>query len=197
MDTLLQLMESYGYGAMFIAMLLENANIPIPSEVVLGFAGFLISQHIFDFWMTFAIACAAGVIGSLISYWLGSYGGRPLLLKYGKYIFFNEHKFTMAENMFNKYGGAAVLICRCLPGVRTFISFPAGVARYPFWKFVIFTIIGTIPWTFLLVWAGSILGSHWRDLIQYNHVFLIAVVVICVIIAAFVFWKRHQQKTAK
>ncbi len=197
MDTLLQLMESYGYGAMFIAMLLENANIPIPSEVVLGFAGFLISQHIFDFWMTFAIACAAGVIGSIISYWLGSYGGRPLLLKYGKYIFFNEHKFTMAENMFNKYGGAAVLICRCLPGVRTFISFPAGVARYPFWKFVIFTIIGTIPWTFLLVWSGSILGSHWRDLIQYNHVFLIAVVVICVIIAAFVFWKRHQQKTAK
>ena len=197
MDTLLQLMESYGYGAMFIAMLLENANIPIPSEVVLGFAGFLISQHIFDFWMTFAIACAAGVIGSIISYWLGSYGGRPLLLKYGKYIFFNEHKFTIAENMFNKYGGAAVLICRCLPGVRTFISFPAGVARYPFWKFVIFTIIGTIPWTFLLVWAGSILGSHWRDLIQYNHVFLIAVVVICVIIAAFVFWKRHQQKTAK
>lgn len=197
MDTLLQLMESYGYGAMFIAMLLENANIPIPSEVVLGFAGFLISQHIFDFWMTFAIACAAGVIGSIISYWLGSYGGRPLLLKYGKYIFFNEHKFTMAENMFNKYGGAAVFICRCLPGVRTFISFPAGVARYPFWKFVIFTIIGTIPWTFLLVWAGSILGSHWRDLIQYNHVFLIAVVVICVIIAAFVFWKRHQQKTAK
>lgn len=197
MNTLLQLMESYGYGAMFIAMLLENANIPIPSEVVLGFAGFLISQHIFDFWMTFAIACTAGVIGSIISYWLGSYGGRPLLLKYGKYIFFNEHKFTMAENMFNKYGGAAVLICRCLPGVRTFISFPAGVARYPFWKFVIFTIIGTIPWTFLLVWAGSILGSHWRDLIQYNHVFLIAVVVICVIIAAFVFWKRHQQKTAK
>ena len=182
MDTLLQLMESYGYGAMFIAMLLENANIPIPSEVVLGFAGFLISQQIFDFWMTFAIACAAGVIGSIISYWLGSYGGRPLLL---------------AENMFNKYGGAAVLICRCLPGVRTFISFPAGVARYPFWKFVIFTVIGTIPWTLLLVWAGSILGSHWRDLIQYNHFFLIAVVVICLVIAAIVFWKRHQRHTAK
>ena len=197
MDTLLQLMESYGYGAMFIAMLLENANIPIPSEVVLGFAGFLISQQIFDFWMTFAIACAAGVIGSIISYWLGSYGGRPLLLKYGKYIFFNEHKFTLSENMFNKYGGAAVLICRCLPGVRTFISFPAGVARYPFWKFVIFTVIGTIPWTLLLVWAGSILGSHWRDLIQYNHFFLIAVVVICLVIAAIVFWKRHQRHTAK
>lgn len=127
MDTLLQLMESYGYIALFVAMVLENANIPIPSEVVLGFAGFLISQQIFSFWTTFIVACLAGLVGSVLSYWLGSYGGRPLLLKYGKYIFFNEHKFQMAENMFNKYGGAAVLICRCLPGVRTFISFPAGL----------------------------------------------------------------------
>ena len=142
LDTLLQLMESYGYIAMFVAMALENANIPIPSEVVLGFAGFLISQQIFSFWTTFAVACIAGVVGSIISYWLGSYGGRPLLLKYGKYIFFNERKFRMAEDLFNKYGGIAVIICRCLPGVRTFISFPAGVARYPFWRFVIFTIIG-------------------------------------------------------
>lgn len=131
LDTLLQLMESYGYIAMFVAMALENANIPIPSEVVLGFAGFLISQQIFSFWTTFAVACIAGVVGSIISYWLGSYGGRPLLLKYGKYIFFNERKFRMAEDLFNKYGGIAVIICRCLPGVRTFISFPAGVARYP------------------------------------------------------------------
>lgn len=160
MDTLLQLMESYGYVALFFAMVAENANIPIPSEVVLGFAGFLISQHIFEFWTTFIVACTAGVVGSIISYWLGSYGGRPLLLKYGKYIFFNERKFNMAEKMFNTYGGMAVLICRCLPGVRTFISFPAGVARYPFWRFVLFTIIGTIPWTLLLVWAGTVLGSH-------------------------------------
>ena len=127
LDTLLQLMESYGYIAMFVAMALENANIPIPSEVVLGFAGFLISQQIFSFWTTFAVACIAGVVGSIISYWLGSYGGRPLLLKYGKYIFFNERKFRMAEDLFNKYGGIAVIICRCLPGVRTFIP-SAGVA---------------------------------------------------------------------
>ncbi|WP_296826027.1 DedA family protein [uncultured Megasphaera sp.] len=196
MDTLLQLMESYGYIALFIAMVLENANIPIPSEVVLGFAGFLISQQIFTFWTTFIVACLAGLVGSVLSYWLGSYGGRPLLLKYGKYIFFNEHKFQMAENMFNKYGGAAVLICRCLPGVRTFISFPAGVARYPFWKFTIFTIIGTIPWTLLLVWAGSILGSHWRDLIQYNHIFLIVIAVVCVIAAAVYIWHKRRRRNA-
>ena len=102
MDTLLQLMEVYGYAAMFVAMVAENANIPIPSEVVLGFAGFLISQHIFDFWTTFIIACAAGVTGSVLSYWLGSYGGRPLLLKYGKYIFFNEKEIQYGQKMFNK-----------------------------------------------------------------------------------------------
>lgn len=196
MDTLLQLMESYGYIAMFVAMALENANIPIPSEVVLGFAGFLISQQIFSFWTTFAVACVAGLVGSVISYWLGSYGGRPLLLKYGKYIFFNERKFRMAEDLFNKYGGIAVIICRCLPGVRTFISFPAGVARYPFWKFAIFTVIGTIPWTLLLVWAGSLLGSHWRDLIQYNHIFLMAVIAICVVSAVVFVWHRRRRRNA-
>ena len=151
MDTLLQLMESYGYIALFVAMVLENANIPIPSEVVLGFAGFLISQQIFSFWTTFIVACLAGLVGSVLSYWLGSYGGRPLLLKYGKYIFFNEHKFQMAETC-----SISTAVLRphlpLLPGVRTFISFPAGVARYPFWKFTIFTIIGTIPWT--CFWYG-------------------------------------------
>ena len=196
MDTLLQLMESYGYIAMFVAMALENANIPIPSEVVLGFAGFLISQQIFSFWTTFAVACVAGLVGSVISYWLGSYGGRPLLLKYGKYIFFNERKFRMAEDLFNKYGGIAVIICRCLPGVRTFISFPAGGARYPFWKFAIFTVIGTIPWTLLLVWAGSLLGSHWRDLIQYNHIFLMAVIAVCVVATVVFVWHRRRRRNA-
>lgn len=189
-------MESYGYIAMFVAMALENANIPIPSEVVLGFAGFLISQQIFSFWTTFAVACVAGFVGSVISYWLGSYGGRPLLLKYGKYIFFNERKFRMAEDLFNKYGGIAVIICRCLPGVRTFISFPAGVARYPFWKFAIFTVIGTIPWTLLLVWAGSLLGSHWRDLIQYNHIFLMAVIAVCVVATVVFVWHRRRRRNA-
>jgi len=194
MDVLLEMMESYGYIAMFLCMVAENANIPIPSEVVLGFAGFLISQNIFEFWTTFFIACLAGITGSVLSYWLGAYGGRPLLLKYGTYIFFNEHKFIMAEKMFNTYGGIAVLICRCLPGVRTFISFPAGVARYPFIKFVVYTVIGTIPWTFLLVWAGSVLGSHWRDLIQYNHELLIAMVIICALIAIGLLWKHYRHR---
>lgn len=184
-------MESYGYIAMFFAMVAENANIPIPSEVILGFAGFLISQGVFEFMPTFIIACLAGIFGSVISYFIGLYGGRPLLLKYGKYIFFNEKKFQLTERLFDSYGGIAVLVCRCLPGVRTFISFPAGVARYPLFKFIILTTIGTIPWTWLLVWAGSVLGSHWRDLIEYNHIFLIALIVLAAVIALVFFIKRR------
>ena len=116
-------MESYGYIAMFFAMAAENANIPIPSEVILGFAGFLISQGVFEFMPTFIIACLAGIFGSVISYFLGLYGGRPLLLKYGKYIFFNEKKFQLTERLFDSYGGIAVLVCRFFPRRSSALSF--------------------------------------------------------------------------
>lgn len=131
------ILETYGYAAMFITMVLENANVPIPSEIVLGFSGYLIAQGVFEMNMTMIVATAAGVVGSILSYWMGEHGGRPLLRKYGRYIFFNEHKFEMAEKMFNKYGGAAVFFGRLLPGIRTFISFPAGIARYPMGRFII------------------------------------------------------------
>lgn len=183
MDYIITFMETYGYAAMFIAMVLENANIPIPSEIVLGFAGYLVAQGVFDMNVTIIVGTVAGIVGSILSYWMGEYGGRPLLLKYGKYIFFNEHKFELAEKLFNKWGGTAVFVGRLLPGVRTFISFPAGMARYPMWHFIIWTVLGTIPWTILLVYLGKVLGDRWQDLIQYNHELLIAMVVVFAITA--------------
>jgi len=180
-EYIISFMETYGYGAMFIAMVLENANIPIPSEIVLGFAAMV-------------VGILAGIVGSILSYWMGEHGGRPLLLKYGKYIFFNEHKFELAEKLFNKYGGAAVFFGRLLPGVRTFISFPAGMARYPMWHFVIWTVLGTIPWTILLVYLGKVLGENWKDLIQYNHEFLIVMIVVFVIIAAVLGFKYYRNR---
>lgn len=193
MDYIIMFMHEYGYWAMFIAMVLENANIPIPSEVVLGFAGYLIAQGVFDMTTTMIVGVLAGIVGSVLSYWLGEYGGRPVLLKYGKYIFFNEKKFAMAESLFGKYGGAAVFIGRLLPGVRTFISFPAGVARYPMPHFLLWTTLGTIPWTLLLVWLGVKLGEHWKDLIAYNHELLIAMIVVFAFIG--VYWLiRHKRR---
>ena len=187
-------METYGYTAMFITMVLENANVPIPSEIVLGFAGYLIAQGVFDMHTTIVVGTLAGIVGSVLSYWMGEYGGRPLLLKYGKYVFFNEHKFELAENMFNKYGGAAIFFGRLLPGIRTFISFPAGMARYPMWHFIIWTTLGTIPWTILLVYLGKVLGENWQDLIAYNHEFLVVMVVVFVIIAAVLGFKYYRNR---
>lgn len=195
MGQITDLIHAYGYVAMFIAMVLENANIPIPSEIVLGFAGYLVAQGVFDFWTTIIVGTLAGIVGSILSYWMGEYGGRPLLMKYGKYMLFDERKFSLAENLFNRYGGAAVFIGRLLPGVRTFISFPAGVARYPMTPFVIWTTIGTIPWTILLVWLGMKLGEHWEDLIQYNHEFLIVMIVVFVIAAIYGLYKYKKRKS--
>lgn len=182
-------METWGYSAMFIAMVLENANIPIPSEIVLGFAGYLVAKGVFEFNTTIIVGTLAGIVGSILSYWLGEYGGRPLLLKYGKYIFFNEHKFELAQKLFDQYGGRSIFFGRLLPGVRTFISFPAGVARYPMKPFIFYTIIGTIPWTILLVWLGKMLGDNWADLIEYGHEFLYVTAAGLVVLAGYIFWK--------
>ena len=160
-EYIISFMETYGYAAMFIAMVLENANIPIPSEIVLGFAGYLIAQGIFDLHTTMVVGILAGIVGSILSYWMGEYGGRPLLLKYGKYIF---------------------------------ISFPAGMARYPMGHFVIWTVLGTIPWTILLVYLGKVLGENWKDLIQYNHEFLVVMIVVFVIIAAVLGFKYYRNR---
>lgn len=196
MQYIIHFMEEWGYYAMFVAMVLENANIPIPSEVVLGFAGYLVAANVFDFTMAIIVGTVAGIVGSVLSYWLGQYGGRPLLLKYGKYILFNERKFQLAEKLFEHYGGAAVFIGRLLPGVRTFISFPAGVAQYPMGKFLIWTVIGTIPWTILLIWLGKELGNRWEDLIAYGHIFLYITAAGLIVLAGIAFW-YYRRKTKK
>lgn len=194
MDYIISFLETWGYGAMFIAMVLENANIPIPSEVVLGFAGYLVAQGVFNMEITILVGIAAGIVGSILSYWMGEHGGRPLLQKYGKYILFNEKKFHLAEKLFDKYGGAAVFFGRLLPGVRTFISFPAGIAKYPMGRFILWTVLGTIPWTILLVWLGRELGDRWQDLIQYNHELLVIMVAVFAVAGVNLWWKYGRKR---
>lgn len=182
-------MATWGYTAMFVVMVLENANIPIPSEIVLGFAGYLIATGVFSLYPTIIVGVCAGLVGSILSYWIGQYGGRPILIRYGKYIFFNEHKFALAEKLFSHYGGRAIFFGRLLPGIRTFISFPAGVAHYPMKKFVIWTILGTIPWTILLVLLGRELGAHWESLIAYGHRFLYITIAGVLALCAYGYWR--------
>lgn len=186
-------MQEYGYMAMFIAMVLENANIPIPSEIVLGFAGYLVWQGVFEMNTAIIVGTLAGIVGSVLSYWWGEYGGRPVLLKYGKYILLSETKFYKAEELFNKNGSMAVFVGRLLPGIRTFISFPAGVARYPMGKFIFWTTLGTIPWTILLVWLGAKLGEHWQDLIEYNHELLVVMIAVFIVIGIYYVIKNRKK----
>lgn len=191
MDLITTFLTDWGYVALFITMVLENMNVPIPSEIVLGFAGFLVSQQIFAFWPAVIVGTIAGLVGSLLSYWIGYTGGRTVLMKYGKHMKLSTKKLIAADSWFQRYGGIAVFTGRLLPGIRTFISLPAGVAQYPLPHFIAFTVIGTVPWTMLLVYVGSLLGENWQTILDYHYEIAIgSVVLVLVIIAIYMYLRR-------
>ena len=197
MEIITDFLIEWGYFALFITMALENMNVPIPSEIVLGFAGFLVSQEIFSFWPTVVIGTFAGLVGSLASYYIGLKGGRELMLRHTSKGGLGAKKLTAAKNWFEKYGGVAVLTGRLLPGVRPFISLPAGIARYPLPQFAIYTVIGTVPWTILLVYVGDILGANWMLLLDYKlEIAVISFIIVGIMALIFYFWQkthRHEK----
>lgn len=185
MELIISFLSEWGYSALFVTMALENMNVPIPSEIILGFAGFLVSQQIFSFWPTVIVATIAGVVGSLLSYWIGATSGRLFLLKIAEKNSFTNKKLQIADAWFKKYGGLAVFTGRLLPGIRTFISLPAGISHYPLVQFVIYTIIGTIPWTLMLIYIGDLLGENWHELLNYKlelTLFSIGVLIIALVL---------------
>lgn len=196
MDFIVHFLLDWGYIALFICMALENMNIPIPSEIILGFAGFLVSQHIFDFTTATIVATIAGLAGSLLSYYMGLKGGRNLMLRHTAKGGLGAKKLSLAKNWFEKYGGLAVFTGRLLPGIRTFISLPAGIAKYPIKRFIIYTLLGTIPWTIFLIYMGDFLGENWTLLIDYK---LEIGVTCCVLtaIAGALFYIFHKQNKMK
>ena len=196
MDFIVHFLLDWGYIALFICMALENMNIPIPSEIILGFAGFLVSQHIFDFTTATIVATIAGLVGSLLSYYMGLKGGRDLMLRHTAKGGLGAKKLSLAKNWFEKYGGLAVFTGRLLPGIRTFISLPAGIAKYPLKNFIIYTLLGTIPWTIFLIYMGDFLGENWTLLIDYK----LEIGVTCCVLAAIagaLFYIFHKQNKIK
>lgn len=196
MDFIVHFLLDWGYIALFICMALENMNIPIPSEIILGFAGFLVSQHIFDFTTATIVATIAGLVGSLLSYYMGLKGGRNLMLRHTAKGGLGAKKLSLAKNWFEKYGGLAVFTGRLLPGIRTFISLPAGIAKYPLKRFIIYTLLGTIPWTIFLIYMGDFLGENWTLLIDYK----LEIGVTCCVLAAIagaLFYIFHKQNKTK
>jgi len=168
------LYERFGYVGVVIAMTIESCAIPLPSELILPFAGWSVSRGLVEpltsspwsYWGAVVAGVLGNTLGSLASYAIGAYGGRPLVQRYGRYVLISAHDLELAERWFARFGEATVFFSRMLPIVRTFISVPAGIARMPLWRFTLFSILGAIPWVMLLVWGGMQLGDHWLDLKQ-------------------------------
>jgi membrane protein DedA with SNARE-associated domain len=179
-----------GYFGVAIMMAIESMCIPLPSEIIMPFAGYLVFTGRFTLWGV-ALAGAIGcVIGSVIAYLVGAYGGRKFIEKYGKYFLITEHDLNLADNFFEKYGVSAIFFSRLLPVVRTFISLPAGIAKMNFSKFVIYTFAGSLPWCYFLAYLGLKLGSSWDTLGVYFHKFDLAIGII-ILIGVIWFVKRH------
>lgn len=182
-----------GYPGIFFLMAGESALLPIPSEIVLPFAGFLIYSAKMSFWLVAITAIFGQIFGSIIAYAIGYYGGRPLVLSYGKYVFLSRKKFERVEDWFTKYGAPAIFFTRLMPLVRTVISFPAGIARMKFKKFLAFSIAGIIPWTILLIYIGFKLGEFWVSTIDFFSKFQLLVVIFALAFIGWWIWKaRHE-----
>jgi len=174
--------SALGYGGIVLLMAIESANIPLPSEIIMPFSGFLVAQRQLNLWWVGFFGAVGCVLGSVVSYYLGMWGGRPLIEKYGKYILISHHDLDLADHWFQKYGEATVFIGRLLPVVRTFISFPAGISRMNFGRFVVYSFLGSLPWTLVLAYVGQKMGENWEALRHYFRGFDWAILILMVIL---------------
>jgi len=182
-----------GYPAIALLMAIESACIPLPSEIIMPFAGYLVSTGRFGL-VAVATAGAIGCnLGSIIAYEVGKRGGRPVVQRYGRWVLLDMHDLDRAERFFVRWGSITVLVCRLLPVVRSFIAFPAGVARMPLGRFHLYTFIGSWPWCFGLAWVGMKLGAAWRSDPRLGAVLHRADVVVGLALVAGAAWFVRRQ----
>ena len=183
-----------GYPGIVLLMGIESACIPLPSEIIMPFSGYLVYTGRFKLaWVALAGAVGCNV-GSLVAYYVGAFGGRPLAEKYGRYVLVTRHDLELADRWFARYGDWAVFFARLLPVVRTFIALPAGVARMNFLRFNIYTFLGSLPWCLALAYAGLKLGERWTILRQYFHRFDTAILILIVIAGAWFVRNRWKNR---
>jgi len=179
-----------GYGGVVLLMAIESACIPLPSEIIMPFSGYLVFAGEFNLWAV-ALAGATGcVVGSLAAYGLGAWGGRPLIEKYGRYVLISHHDLNLADRWFTRHGDITIFIGRLVPIIRTFIAFPAGVARMSLWRFNLYTFLGSFLWCLVLAWIGKKLGENWKTLGIYFHRFDAAIGTMLIVAIIWYVW-RH------
>ncbi len=190
--------SALGYWGVALLMAIESACIPLPSEIIMPFAGYLVSRGQMNLWGV-GIAGAIGcVLGSLAAYWVGMYGGRPFIEKYGRYLLISRQDLEMADRWFSRYGEIIVFTSRLLPAIRTFIAFPAGVARMNLTRFVLYTFAGSLPWCLGLAYVGQKLGEQWNKdetLKTLFHRFDFVIGILALLVAAW--WVRRHFKHLK
>lgn len=197
---IISVISTLGYGGILLLMAIESACIPLPSEVIMPFSGYLVYTGRFELLLVATVGALGCNLGSLVAYEVGYYGGRPLVEKWGSYLLLSERELAWAERFFARHGDITVFVSRLLPVVRTFIALPAGVARMKRLRFHIYTFIGSWPWCLGLAWVGKLLGEKWDSdprLKLWFHRFdaiIGGVIVICVL---FFIWSRWQHRIRK
>ncbi len=181
------------YMGIMLLMGIESACIPLPSEIIMPFSGYLVYTGTLALWLV-ALAGAVGcVLGSLLAYAVGAWGGRPLIERYGKYLLISRHDLDLADRWFHRHGDITIFVGRLLPVIRTFIAFPAGVARMPLWRFSIYTFVGSFLWCLGLAWIGMKLGQHWDTLGVWFHRFDAVIVGAFALALAWYVWRHLRQ----
>jgi membrane protein DedA with SNARE-associated domain len=198
------LVSNYGYLGIFVLMLLGSACIPIPSEIVMAFGGALASETFADQVLgdpskslsllgVIVVGVLGSLVGSLLAYWLGYAGGRPMVDRWGKYLMLRPHEVDRAQDWFERHGEATVFWSRLIPLVRAFISLPAGVARMNLGAFTLYTTLGLLPWTIGLALAGRSLGDQWNDVERF--VAPVSIATVIVLLAGIVWWIIRRRRT--
>ena len=197
LDFIRSVYDTIGWTGVIFLMAIESACIPLPSELIMPFAGWFLVGDLGAMGLVLAGFCGAvgNVIGSLIAYWVGAKGGRPFLKKYGKYLLISEHEIDTAERWFNKYGDSITFFSRLLPVIRTFISLPSGIARMNIWKFILYSFLGAFIWSTGLAYGGYVLGQNWEKIRDAMRPFDIPIVVICLLLIVIFIWWRWRKRS--
>lgn len=191
---IISFIETTHYAGVFVLMTLESMIAPVPSEAVMPFAGMLITEGKFTFAGVIFFSTLGSIVGSMISYYLGWAGGRPLVEKFGKYLLLDKHHLDLTVNYFQKKGDITIFVSRFIPVVRHLISIPAGMGKMNIWKFSLYTIVGAGLWNAFLTYLGFKLGENWDEVLKYSSVIDIVIVVLLVIVIVYAANKLYKAR---
>ena len=192
---LLNTLNAMGYPGIFALMAMESSIIPLPSELVMPPAGYLAHQGQMNIWIAILIGTLGSLVGSYANYFAAHWLGRPLVLKYGKYVWITEEKFAKVEKFFLNHGEISIFIGRLLPVIRHLISIPAGIAGMNHLRFSFYTLIGAGMWCTILAWIGYFIGKEQALIMKYSHQAVIGVIIFSAVLIAFYIWRQKKAKS--